>query len=243
MLLRGQSENLLLSALPAEDFELLRRDLRVAMLPGQTVLFDAGDTIGRAYFPHNSAITLGVVLSGDHMIETALVGREGVAGADGLFAGEPAFCRAVVQIAGSASTVEAEPLRELMQTRPSVQSLLWRHGRALFAQTQRSAACNAAHSLEARLCRWLLRASDACGDMTLSTTQELIAEILGVRRTSISLIAHKMQEAGLIRTRRGHIELLDLSALRKSSCECYASTALQYEHLLSPDEAKITGTA
>jgi CRP-like cAMP-binding protein len=193
-----------------------------------------GDAITRAYFPYTGAVSLVVVLSSGQMIETAMVGRDGMVGGSAAFDAQPAASsRAIVQLQGAAWVIDAELLRQMASARPDVQTLLLRHERVLFAQTQQISACNASHSLEARLCRWLLRASDACGKTTLATTQESIAEILGVRRTSICLVAHHLQQAGHIRTRRGQIELLDLAALRQGACECYARTAMQYDRLLT----------
>jgi CRP-like cAMP-binding protein len=132
---------------------------------------------------------------------------------------------------GVALVIDIEALRQLARRHEPIQSMILRHERVLLAQTGQAAACNASHALEARLSRWFLRACDAGGNATLSTTQESIAEILGVRRTSISLVAHGMQQAGLIRTRRGQIEIVDVAALRECACECYASTAAHFDHL------------
>jgi CRP-like cAMP-binding protein len=228
------SENCLLASLPPEDFESLRRHFRNAVLAAGSILFDAGDVPSKAYFPHGGAVSRGIVLANGHMIETALVGRDGMLG--GLpWDGEGATCRAMVQIEAAASVIDAELLRQLAKEREGIAAMLWRHERLLLLQTQRTAACNASHSLEERLCRWLLRASDACGKTALSTTQDTLAELLGVKRTSVSLIAHGMQEAGLIRTRRGQIEILDLNGLRENACECYANTAAQYGVLPNKD--------
>jgi CRP-like cAMP-binding protein len=234
MFVNNHSDNRLLSALPAEDFELLRRNLRGTVLSSQSVLFDAGDTVTWAYFPQRGAISLVVVLSRGQVIETALVGRDGMLGGFAALDGQPSSCRAVVQIEGIASVIDLELLREIAKARDTVRAMLFRHERVLFTQTQQTAACNASHALEARLCRWLLRAWDASGSTTFSATQESIAEILGVRRGSISLVAHNIQRAGLIRIRRGHIELLDIAALGENACECYASTTAHYDRLVTP---------
>jgi CRP-like cAMP-binding protein len=234
----GHTENRLLSTLPPADFELLRRHLRGAVLSSQSILCEAGDSMTQAYFPQRGAISLVVPLSGDQMIETAMVGRDGMLGGFAALDGGPASCRAVAQIEGAASVIDLDVLRQIAKTNETIQSMLFRHERALLAQTQQVAACSASHTLEARLCRWFLRASDACGKTTLSTTQESIAEILGVRRTSICLVAHTMQQAGLIRTRRGQIEILDVEGLRENACGCYATTAMHYERLLNTGSPK-----
>ncbi len=216
------SENQLFSVLPPEDYELLRRYLRGVLLRPQAVLFDKGDTIDRAYFPHRGAVSLNVVLANGQMIESAIVGRDGVVGGQAALDSQPSAVRAVVQVEGAATTIDIAILQQLAATRDSIRLLLLRHEQMLLARTQQIAACNAVHSLEARFCRWLLSAHDMCGGAPLAVTQEKIAELLGVRRTSICLVAHTMQQAGLIHTRRGQIEILDEAALRANACECHA---------------------
>jgi CRP-like cAMP-binding protein len=233
-------DNQLLAAIPIEDFELLRRHLRSSVLAAQSVLFAAGDAITRAYFPQKGAISLVVAVASGQMIETAMVGRNGIVGGFAALEPQPASYTAVVQIEGTAATIDIELLRQLAGARVSIRSLLLRHEGALLAQTQQIAACNALHSLEARFCRWLLAARDACGGGPLGATQESIAELLGVRRTSICLVAHTMQQAGLIRTRRGHIDILDEAALRQSACECYGHIAAHAARLANPDQQPAT---
>ena len=238
MMFGTHPENQLLSTLPPGDIELLQRHLRGAVLHAQSLLFETGDSVTRAYFPHTGAVSLVVGVANGQMIETAIVGRNGMIGGFGVLDPQPATCTAMVQIEGAAASIEIEVLRRLAGERPSIRNLLLRHEQALLAQTQQIAACNALHSLEARFGRWLLSARDACGGTPLAATQESIAELLGVRRTSICLVAHTMQQAGLIRTRRGHIDILDEGALRDSACECYAQTAIHAARLLGPDHTR-----
>ena len=226
-------DNLILSTLPADDFDQLRRHLRNIVLPSQLVLFTAGDAVTRAYFPQKGAISLVVALSGGQTIETAMVGRNGIVGGFAALEPQPASYTALVQIEGTAASIDIEILRQLASSHEAIRTLLLRHEWTLLAQTQQIAACNALHSLEARLSRWLLAARDACGGSPLAATQESIAELLGVRRTSICLVAHTMQQAGLIRTRRGHIDILDEGGLRQTACECYAHTAAHQARLVS----------
>jgi CRP-like cAMP-binding protein len=235
MLFSGQPENQLLSTFPPEDIELLRRHLRGVVLPAQSLLFQTGDAVTRAYFPYKGAVSLVVGLANGQIIETAMVGRNGMLGGFAALDPQPAACTAMVQIEGAAASIDIEVLRQLVRERESIRTLLLRHEQALLAQTQQNAACNAVHSLEARFCRWLLSARDACGGAPLAATQESIAELLGVRRTSICLVANTMQQAGFIRTRRGHIDVLDEKALRECACECYEQTAMHTARLLSPD--------
>jgi CRP-like cAMP-binding protein len=221
-------ENQLLSTLPAADLDVLRAHLSGAAFPAQSILYEAGDTLRRAYFPCSAAVSLVIVLSGGQTVEAALIGRDGML--DGFCAldGQSATTGAIVQVEGAGWAIEMDQLRQIARQREAVQSMLLRHERALLLQIQQMAACNAAHTLEGRLCRWLLRAHDACGKQTISTTQESIAEMLSVKRTSVSLIAHAMQQAGLIRNRRGHIELLNMDGLRANACECYAHAAIHH---------------
>ena len=235
-MLSPHSESRLLASLPAADFDLLHRHLRRDVLPSQSVLYEPGAPITKAYFPHGGAVSLVMVMLGGQVVEVGMLGRDGMLGGFAALGGHPACHRAVVQIRSDVSVIGIEALRQAAEERGAIRSLLLRHEQALLAQAQQLAACNATHPLEARLCRWLLQARDACGRSTLETTQESIAELLGVRRTSVSFTAHGMQMAGIIRTRRGQIELLDVPALQRASCECYGNIALQYDRLLRAGE-------
>ena len=137
-----------------------------------------------------------------------------------------------MQVAGSAGTLEVNRLRRLADEIEPFRSLLIRHEQVLFAQSQQSAACNASHSIEARMCRWLLYMRDLAGSDDLSLTQEFLAQMLGVRRTSVSLVATTLQNAGLIRYSRGNIRILDLGRLQAAACECYETVRVQTERLL-----------
>jgi len=214
----------------------MRRHLRRVLLTSHSILYEPDDLLTKAYFPETGAVSLVVVFSNGHTIETAMVGRDGMLGGLSALDAQRVSHRAIVQTGGAASVIDLEILRRMARQYDAIQSMLFRHERALFAQTQQVAACNASHSLESRLCRWLLRASDACGGRTLSTTQECIAQMLGVKRTSVSLIAHAMQGAGLIRNRRGHLDLINLNGLRECACECYAATARHYDHLTKAND-------
>jgi CRP-like cAMP-binding protein len=238
MLSINRSDNQFLSALRRDDFELLQPHLRGTLLRAQSVLFEADDTVAKAYFPLKGAVSLVVALAGGQSIEAAMIGRNGMLGGFAAFAPGPALSTAIVQVEGTAATVDIEIFRQLTASRESVRDLLIRHQRALFAQTQQIAACNALHPLEARFSRWLLWARDAAGGTPVAATQESIAELLGVRRTSICLIAHTMQQAGLIRTRRGHIDILNDHGLRNSACECHARIAARYAQAFAPESVE-----
>jgi CRP-like cAMP-binding protein len=224
--------NLLIDSLPAADRELLQPNLKPADLQQGTVLFDIGDTIDSVFFPVSSVVSLVVTLSTGEMIEAAMVGRDGVVGASAALDGKISLSRGIAQIGGSGLSCDPEVLKSLALRIPSLLSLLIRHEQTVYAQAQQSAACNVTHTVEARLARWLLRARDLSGGDTLPFTQEFLAEMLGVRRTSVSVTAHTLQQAGMIKYRRGTIQITNLEGLRETACECYETVANNYKLLL-----------
>jgi CRP-like cAMP-binding protein len=224
--------NLLLEMLSAADREALAPHLSRVELKAQHTIYDIHDTITGIYFPVDAVVSLVVPLSTGEIIETAMVGRDGVVGAAAALNGRASLNRAIVQIAGASLVCPVEPLKALLQQHASLRSLLGAHEQALFSQAQQSAACNATHVIESRLCRWLLRAADLHGGDELPLTQEYIAQMLGVRRTSVTVVARTLQEAGMIRYTRGHIKLLDVAALRETACECYETVKMNYKALL-----------
>jgi CRP-like cAMP-binding protein len=207
--------------------------LRVVQLPQEKVLFEAGDTIKVVYFPHTGIVSIVVDLGSGEMIETAMIGRDSLVGGSAAIDDDIALNRAVVQVAGVASVVAVGTFRGLAQQSYTFNAILARHRQFILAQAQQSAACNAAHTLEARLSRWLLRCHDLLGSDDIPLTQEFLAEMLGARRTSVTLVAGTLQQAGLIRYRRGHIWVTDAEGLRESACECYESIKAQGKRLLA----------
>ena len=161
-----------------------------------------------------------------------MMGRDGAIGAAAVLNGRVSLNRAVVQISGQALQCTVEHLKEAGKAQPTIHQRLSAHEQILFAQAQQSAACNITHTIESRLARWLLRAADLRGSDQLDLTQEYIAEMLGVRRTSVSVVAHMLQQAGMIRYTRGHIKLTDVEALRDTACECYEAVKMNYETLV-----------
>ena len=222
--------NELLLALSANERAEIGPHLRRMLLPHDAVLHETGEPIETVYFPESGAISLAVDLRTGELIESALVGSDGCVGGFAAVQGWPALNKAIVQIEASVLAISAEQLRRICANGSSLPMLLGLHNQFLHAQAQQSAACHASHHLEARLSRWLLRASDLCG-RNFALTQEALAAFLGVRRTSVSLTAQSLQDAGMIRYRRGIIEILDLDLLRKSSCECHAALQAQRERL------------
>jgi CRP-like cAMP-binding protein len=177
-------------------------------------------------------VSLVATLSTGEMIEAAMVGRDGVVGASAALDGKISLSRGIIQLSGEIVVCEIEPLKSAALQNPKLLSLLIRHEQTVYAQAQQSAACFATHLVEARLCRWLLRARDLSGSDNLPFTQEYLAEMLGVRRTSVTEVAHTLQEAGLIKYARGKIQIVDATALRESACECYGSVQGFYQKLL-----------
>jgi CRP-like cAMP-binding protein len=212
------SPNRLLASLIPADFDLLRPHLRPTDLKNETVLYEAGDPVDRVFFPHSGIISLVVELADGQAIEAAMIGRDSMLGATSALDGQVSLSKAIVQLPGSGETLDVLHFREVADQSPALRTTLLRHEQVLFAQAQQSAACNASHTVEARLARWLLRSRDLSGSDTLALTQEFLVEMLGVRRSSVSPVAATLQRAGLIRYSRGHIEILDLEGLQSLSC-------------------------
>ena len=229
----GISSNCMLTSLPPPDLAVLRPHFKPVDLPQDTILFEIGDPIDQVYFPHNGVVSLVVALASGETIECAMIGRESAVGSSAALGGPISLCKAIVQIAGAGSVLPVERLRSLADTSPACRTALLRHEQVVLIQAQQSAACNATHTVEARLSRWLLRSRDLQGSDDLPLTQEFLAQMLGVRRTSVSGVANTLQEAGLIRYRRGHIRILDLEGLRKTACECYETVRSLSERLLN----------
>jgi CRP-like cAMP-binding protein len=205
--------------------------LRVVRLPQETVLFKAGDTIKAIYFLHTGIVSLVVDLASGEMIETAIIGRDSLVGGSAAIDDDIALNRAVVQVSAVASVVDVGAFRGLAEQSHTFHATMARHRQFILAQAQQSAACNAAHTLEARLSRWLLRCHDLLGS-DIPLTQEFLAEMLGVRRTSVTLVASTLQRAGFIQYRRGHIRVVDVEGLQESACECYETIKAQGKRLL-----------
>ncbi|QQO33084.1 Crp/Fnr family transcriptional regulator [Bradyrhizobium diazoefficiens] len=230
-------DNLLLASLSPGDLAALQPSLKLVDLEQEQVLFEAGDSIDATYFPTSAVISIVVTLSSGQVVEAAMVGRDGVIGASAALDGRKSLSRAVIQLSGRAMVCSLAELRgAAMQSQPLL-SLLIRHEQTLYAQAQQSAACMAAHHVNARLCRWLLRSRDLSQSDTLLFTQEFLAEMLGVSRTSVTVVAHTLQQAGIIKYTRGKIRITNLQALQDAACECYETVKSQYQGLLGGDDS------
>jgi CRP-like cAMP-binding protein len=185
----SHTSNQFLASLGADKLAALLPYMKIIELPQETVLFETGDTISTVYFPLSGLVSIVVDLASGEMIETAMIGKDGLVGGSAAF-DDPIFLnRAVVQVAGTAATLSINHFRELVQESASFRAKLARHEQFILAQAQQSAACNATHSLEARLSRWLLRCYDLVGSNDIPLIQEFLAETLGVRRTSVTIVA------------------------------------------------------
>jgi len=223
--------NRLLQTLPAADFEAARPHLEVVELKRETVLVEAGRKLNQVWLPHSGVVSLVVSLSQGQAIEVAMIGSDGIVGATEAMCDGIALADAVVLCPGSASVLSASDLNMLAGQSVAWRQLLARHHQALLAQAQQSVACNASHSVEERLARWLLRAHELWQGETLPMTQELLARMLGVQRNAVSIVAHALQQAGVVRYSRGQIEIVDLPALQKTACECYLVVKAKQDRL------------
>ena len=230
----ARTSNHLLQSLTATEFEMLRPHLEPVELVREAVLVEAGAPLRHVFLPHSGVISLVVSLSEGQTVEVAMVGRDGVFGATAALDGGISLTDAVVMLPGTASIVDVARFRAVTDRSVGFRSLLVRHEQALFAQAQQSAACNASHSVEARLSRWLLRARYLCESENLPLTQQFLAQMIGVQRNAVSIVAHALQQAGIISYSRGHIAITDLEGLTETSCECYESVKAQYARLLKP---------
>jgi CRP-like cAMP-binding protein len=224
--------NALIAALSSDDAAALRPHLKNVELKEKHVLFEVGDTIRAVYFPVNTVVSLIAVLSTGEMIEAAMVGRDGILGASSALDGKISLSRAIVQLPGEALLCEPAALKSAALQSPTLLSLLIRHEQVVYAQAQQSTACMAAHDIQSRLCRWLLRARDLSSSDNLHFTQEFLAEMLGVRRTSVTAVALILQQAGLIKYSRGNIQILNVEGLQDVACECYEAVKLHYSRLI-----------
>jgi CRP-like cAMP-binding protein len=214
-------DNRLLASLPRDHFDRLLPHLSTVSLPQGDVLTEAGEEVDQVYFPHYGMLSLLAVLRDGKAIETATVGREGVVGAMAGLGLYKSLVRVVVQMPMACSKIAAPHFRTVTGASDPVRNLCIRYNEVLLSQARVTAACNALHSIEARFCRWLLQSADRAAGDTVALTQEFLAEMLGVRRTSVTEVATKVQNAGVITYSRGVIRILDRAALMRMSCECY----------------------
>jgi CRP-like cAMP-binding protein len=227
-------QNRLLAALGAEDLELMASRLVPVMLEKGALLYEAGDIINTIYFPDDCVISLMTLMESGAAIESAAIGREGALGLRAAVSPRQSLARAIVQVPGRARRITAAHLHRAWEQSAQIRDLTDRHNEALFAHAIHSVACNALHSVEARFCRWLLSCHDRIDSSTVALTQEFVADMLGVQRTTVTVVARALQAAGLIRYSRGMVDILDRAGLEAIACECYGTVRRSYQRLL-PD--------
>jgi len=230
-------QNQLLAALPAEDWQRWLPQLEWVELTLGQVMYESGRTLSHVYFPTNAIVSLLYVMENGASAEIAVVGQEGLVGISLFMGGESTPSRAVVQSAGRGLRLRAAVVKEEFNRAGPAMHLLLRYTQALITQMAQTAVCNRHHALDQQLCRWLLLSLDRLQGSELVMTQELIANMLGVRREGVTEAALKLQKLGLIRYVRGRITVLDRPGLERRTCECYAVVKKEYDRLLPDRQA------
>jgi CRP-like cAMP-binding protein len=225
-------QNHLLAALPESEWERWVPELELIEMPLSHVVYESGATPRHVYFPTTAIVSLLYVLENGASAEIAVIGNEGLVGIGSFMGGDSTPSRAVVQSAGQGFRMKTDALKREFARSVPVLHVLLRYTQALLTQMAQTAVCNRHHSLDQQLCRWLLLSLDRVQGEELVMTQELIANMLGVRREGVTEGAMKLQKAGLIRYSRGHITVLDREGLERSTCECYAVVKKEYDRLL-----------
>ena len=230
-------QNRLLAALPEAEWQHIAPQLEPVDMPLGHVLYESGRTMSYVYFPVDAIVSLLYVMENGASAEIAVVGHDGVVGIALFMGGESTPSRAVVQSAGQGFRLSAQLIKSEFERAGPVMHLLLRYTQALITQMAQTAVCNRHQSLDQQLCRWLLLSLDRLEGSELLMTQELIANMLGVRREGVTEGALKLQKAGLIRYSRGHIAVLDRKGLERRTCECYAVVKNEYDRLLASNPA------
>ncbi|MBC7752549.1 MAG: Crp/Fnr family transcriptional regulator [Candidatus Saccharibacteria bacterium] len=229
---KNPKANRLLACLPKVEWEILQPQLEWIEMPLGHVICESGNTFSHVYFPTTAIVSLLYVLENGASAEIAVVGNEGIVGISLFMGGESTTSRAVVQSAGEGYRLKAKFIKDQFNRSDPLMHLLLRYTQALITQMSQTAVCNRHHCMDKQLCRWLLLSLDRLSGNELVMTQELIANMLGVRREGVTEGAVKLQKAGLIRYARGHITVLDRPGLEERSCECYAVVKKEYDRLL-----------
>jgi CRP-like cAMP-binding protein len=225
-------QNHLLAALPAEAQQRLLPHLELIEMTLGNVVYESGESTRQVYFPTNSIVSLLYVMENGASAEISVVGNEGIVGIAVFMGGESTTSRAVVQSAGHAYRLAGQRLKDEFNRHADLQVLMLRYTQALITQMAQTAVCNRHHTIDQQLCRWLLLSLDRLRTNELTMTQELIANMLGVRREGVTDAAGKLQRLGVINYRRGRIEVLDRPRLEALSCECYSVVKTESDRLL-----------
>jgi CRP-like cAMP-binding protein len=226
-------QNHVLAALPPEALERITPFLEVTALPLGKVLYESGDTLRHVYFPIDAIVSLLYVMANGASAEIAVVGNEGVVGLALFMGGESTTNRAIVQSSGTAYRLLGKRFKDEVNRHTELLRVMLRYSQALITQMAQTAVCNRHHSIDQQLCRWLLLSLDRLSGNHLTMTQELIANMLGVRREGVTEAAGRLQRLGVITYRRGQITVLDRSRLEQLCCECYAVVKKETDRLLA----------
>jgi CRP-like cAMP-binding protein len=230
-------QNLLLAALSKEDYERIAAQLERVPMPLGQMLYEPGSQLQHGYFPTTAIVSLHYVMDSGDAASVAGVGKEGMVGISLFMGGDTTTSSAVVQTAGEAWRLERRLLKAEFDRAGPLQRLLLRYTQALMAQMSQTAVCNRHHSVEQQLCRWLLVTLDRISTGQFVITQEQVAGMLGVRRESITEVAGRLQQAGSIRMRRGHIEVVERAGLERRVCECYGVVKQEFSRLMADARA------
>lgn len=224
--------NNLIDMLPAADYALVGCHLVQVELDRGRLLYEPGDPIDHVYFPQDGVISLLTLMANGAAIENSTIGPEGALGLMAAVAPRQSLSRAIAQTPVRAARISAEHLHQAWEKSATIRHLVDRHEEALYGYAIQSVACNALHSVEARFCRWLLTCHDRISTDTIALTQEFLADMLGVQRTTVTAVARALQERGMIRYRRGLVDIIDRPGLEALTCECYGVVRNHYRRLL-----------
>ncbi len=239
--LPDSSQNHLLAALPAADFQVLAPGLELIAMPLGKIIYEPGGSLSHAYFPTTCIVSLHYIMESGASAESAGVGNEGMVGISLFMGGNTTPSSAVVQTAGHAYRLPERLLKQEFARNGALQRLLLRYTQALMTQMAQTGACYRHHSVEQQLCRWLLLTLDRLPTNDMVMTQELVSTMLGVRREGITEAAGRLQDAGIIRYRRGHISVLDRAGLEAHTCECYAVVKKELKRLMTDVQSRQGG--
>jgi CRP-like cAMP-binding protein len=233
-------QNFLLNRLDADVLRRLLPNLSVVQLASGDVLAGTHERVEKVYFPHTGIISCVVETIGGGAIETGMIGNDGAFGSSQALDDKVSLNHVVMQVPGAASVISSDHLREAADELPMFRGLLVKYEQFFLAQVQQTAACNALHNVRARTCKWLLRMQDLAGD-NLPLTQEFLAQMMGVRRTSVTGVATELQSSGMLSYSRGHIHIKDLEQIRQTACECDADVRSHYRRMFQSNEADASG--
>jgi CRP-like cAMP-binding protein len=234
------SKNFILNRLDADLLGRLLPNLTVVQLASGDVLAGTHERVEKVYFPHTGVISCVVETIGGGAIETGMIGNDGAFGSSQALDDKVSLNHVVMQVPGAASVISSDHLRQAADELPTFRGLLVKYEQFFLAQVQQTAACNALHTVQARTCKWLLRMQELAGD-DLPLTQEFLAQMMGVRRTSVTDVAGDLQQAGMISYSRGRIHIKDLDQIRQWACECDANVRSHYRRIFHSNEADASG--